>query len=179
MRRALCVLAVITVLALSGRPAAAGVTAFEAFERLRSLAGAWEGPIEGQDGTAAVTYRMISGGKAVLEILFPGTDHEMLSIYLLDGGELRMTHYCAAGNQPRLRLDRKVSTPADLRFVFEGGANLDPAKDGHIHAGRMTFREDGTMRAAWTYHKDGKPAGEHVMQVSRVADPRPATAEAP
>jgi hypothetical protein len=172
------ILPALALVVLGAAPASAAVTAAEAFEHLKSLAGDWEGTIDGDGGAARVTYRVISGGRAVLETLFPGTEHEMLSIYLLDGDELRMTHYCAMGNQPRFRLDRRVSAAGDLRFVFEGGANLDPAKDAHIHAGRLAIAGDGTMRAAWTYNREGKAAGEHAMKVARVAGP-PAAPTAP
>jgi len=153
-------------------------TAAEAFERLTSLSGAWDGTIEGEGGAVRVTYRTISGGRVVLETLFPGTDHEMLSIDLIDGDDVRMTHYCAMGNQPRFRLDRKTSTPGSLRFVFDGGTNLDPAKDAHVHDGRITLGTDGTMLAAWSYNKDGKPAGQHAMKVSRAPSPPAAPAVA-
>jgi hypothetical protein len=174
------VLSVAALSSAAAAPAPAGLTAAAALERLVSLSGSWEGTIEGEGGgTARVTYRVISGGRAVLETLFPGTEHEMLSIYLVDGENLRMTHYCAMGNQPRMRLDRAASTPQDLRFVFEGGTNLDPAKDAHIHEGRMTFAADGTMRAVWGYNKDGRPAGQHAFKVARVPATAAATATAP
>jgi len=172
--RTLVVLSAAVLLASTSVPAAppaeaasAPVTAAAAFERLASLSGVWQGSFEGEGGAVQITYRTISGGRAVLEALFPGTDHEMLSIYLLDGDALRMTHYCALGNQPRMRLDPKTSTPSEFHFVFDGGSNLDPAKDDHIHEGRITFGSDGTMVAAWTYNREGKGAGQHAMKLSR------------
>lgn len=48
---------------------------------------------------ASVRYEVGSGGTIVRELLFPGTEHEMLSVYHLGGGQLVATHYCAVGNQ--------------------------------------------------------------------------------
>ena len=63
----------------------------------------------------------------------PGTDHEMVSVYHADGKDVVMTHYCAFGNQPKMKLD-PASKDNELKFVFAGGTNLDPAKDTHMGA---------------------------------------------
>ena len=49
--------------------------------------------------------RTTGGGSAVTETLFPGTAHEMMSVYHMDGDDLVLTHYCAGGNQPRMMLE--------------------------------------------------------------------------
>ena len=81
---------------------------------------------------------MTAGGSAVHEALFPGQPHEMVSVYTVDGPDLVMTHYCMLGNQPRMKADPK--SPANqIRFQFAGGANLDPAKDKHMHDATLTI----------------------------------------
>jgi len=92
-----------------------------------------------------VTYRLASGGSVVEETLFPGTPHEMISMYHVVDGELVLTHYCAMANQPRMRLDRKASAPERLVFAFDGGTNFDPAKDTHGHSGRESGRTGCTQ----------------------------------
>ena len=165
-------------LGATGLPAAAssgamhppGVSSQAAFDRLKGLAGTWTGTIAGQEQPARVVYRSIAGGSAVMETLFPGTSEEMISVYFREGEDLRMTHYCAVGNQPRLRLDRKASTPANLVFTFDGGTNLDPKVDGHIHSGHIRFTDTGDLEATWDFYKDGKPAGQHKMLFTGRAD---------
>lgn len=73
-------------------------------ERLKSLEGEWvtEDPTSGGTVTAAV-FKTSSGGSAVREVMFPGSPHEMTNMYHMDGGDLVVTHYCAIGNQPRMR----------------------------------------------------------------------------
>ena len=87
---------------------------------------------EDHKGDKSVIYKLTGAGSALVETQFPGSDHEMVSVYHLDGDDLRMTHYCAAGNQPRVKLDRANSKPDELIFVFDGGTNLDPA-ERHAH----------------------------------------------
>jgi hypothetical protein len=112
----------------------AGDAAAKMFDRIKSLAGEWEivGGDDDQKGKTAVSYRVTAGGSAVVEVFFPGSDMEMVSVYHRDGKELVMTHYCIAGNQPRMRA-RASDDPARLVFEFVGGSNPDPAKDSHIH----------------------------------------------
>jgi len=159
--------AAVAALTLGAAAAPSGMTSQEALGRLKALTGTWEGTIEGKADKVQVIYRIISGGTAVMETLFPGTPEEMISVYFADGDELRMTHYCAAGNQPHLRLDRKASTPADLRFGFEGGTNLDPKKDGHIHSGRLNLSAGDRIEAEWDFFQGGKAAGAHKMTFTR------------
>jgi hypothetical protein len=90
----------------------------------------------------------------------------MMSVYHLDGDELRMTHYCAAGNQPHLRLDRASSTPFRLVFVFDGGSNFDPGKDMHMHGMTLTFEKDGVVKAAWEAYAEGRPAGTTTFHLT-------------
>lgn len=150
---------------------AKGVGARSAFARLKGLAGDWKARevMEGhpaQEGT--VTYRVTSGGSVVMETLFAGTGHEMVSMYHLDGDDLRLTHYCAAQNQPHLKLDRAASTPDALVFAFDGGTNFDPSKDFHMHSGRIVFRGAGRVESEWDGYK-----GREKMHTAKFVLTRP------
>ena len=136
----------------------------EAFAKLKTLKGTWNNKSRGagkghDDGDSKVIYRLTGAGSALVETDFPDSGHEMVSVYHLDGDDLRLTHYCAAGNQPRLKLDRASSTPDKLMFVFDGGTNLDPAKDMHIHGMTMTFEKEGEVKSAWEANAGGKKVG--------------------
>jgi hypothetical protein len=143
-----------------------GVDAKTAFKRIKTLVGTWTSEAEpGKEhedhhkGESNVTYKLTGAGSALVETQFPGQPHEMVSVYHLDGEELRMTHYCAIGNQPRVKLDRANSTPDHLVFVFDGGTNLDAQKDTYIHGLKITFRKDGKVDSAWESYQEGKSAG--------------------
>ena len=128
-----------------------------AFERLKSLAGQWEGTVSRSDTGPAVKviYRVTSNGSVVLETLFPGTDHEMMTVYHLDGSDLVLTHYCAMGNQPRMRLSAE-STADRMVFEFTGGSNVRPDKDVHMHSGQIQFEGADTLVAEWDVYQNGK-----------------------
>ena len=144
-------LALAVAAALASPRAARALTPSEAFDKLRALSGTWSAEVTGVGPAAIVAWKTTAGGSAVVETLFQGTDHEMMSVYFLDGGTLRMTHYCSAGNQPRMRLDAKRSTPEEMVFVFDGGTSFNPKKDMHIHEGRILFTPAGVQERwiAW------------------------------
>lgn len=146
-------------------PAApAPVPAASALERMRALAGDWvdaDGNLGVPPGTVVASYRVTGNGSAVVETLFPGSPHEMMTVYHVDGTDLVLTHYCAVGNQPRMRaktLDGNV-----LEFAFDGGTNFDPAKDMHMHDARIELVGPAELRGEWRSWEGGKPA-EHVAR---------------
>jgi hypothetical protein len=158
----------LAAVAVPARAEGPAVDAKAAFERLKSLAGTWEGPAgHGQPGApATVVYRVASGGSVVEETLFPGTPHEMISMYHLADGGLLMTHYCSMANQPRMKLDLAASTPDRLVFAFDGGTNFDPAKDTHVHSGILEWTGDA-VNADWAVWSGGREAGHNVFALHR------------
>ena len=136
---------------------ATSTPAQDAFNKLKSLAGEWHGRVgdreKGMETT--VIYKTTSAGHTVMETLFPGTTHEMVTMYHLEDGKLVLTHYCAAGNQPRMALTKK-STPDALDFNFIGGANISSRRDGHMHAARIRFAGKDVLESEWDYFQDGK-----------------------
>lgn len=157
-------------LARGAEPGAGAPDAKATLERLKGLAGEWEGEAGHAGGPmspAKVRWETISGGTAVMETLFPGSEHEMRSVYHLDGKDLVLTHYCAMGNQPRMKLARKASREGELVFEFAGGTNLDPAKDGHIHSGKLRLVSPDALEAEWAFYAGGKRAGSNRFVLAR------------
>ena len=130
-------------------------------EKMAKLAGTWVAADEEGKPTDQVVsvIKLTAGGSAVHETLFPGQEHEMVSIYTVDGGDLVMTHYCVLGNQPRMKAD--PNSPADkIVFVFDGGTNLDPKKDKHMHGATLTIVDNDHIEVAGEGWEDGKPSHE-------------------
>jgi hypothetical protein len=127
-------------------------------ERLKKLAGTWVTADDNGKPTDQIVsiIKVTAGGSAVHETLFPGQPHEMVSVYHLDGADLVMTHYCMLGNQPRMKADPK-SPPNQIRFLFAGGTNFDPAKDKHMHDGTITFVDDDHIEWGGSCWDGGKP----------------------
>lgn len=121
----------------------------KAFEKLKTLAGSWEGSVMGKH--VEVTIRVTSVGSAIMHDATgqsggPG-NHEITMMYV-EGDHLLMTHYCDAGN--RQRLEGKL-TPDEKTVEFSlldvaGGTQRGFAKriaftmvDENHHVVELTF----------------------------------------
>jgi hypothetical protein len=137
-----------------------------AFEKLKSLEGTGEGK-GGEKGEMSlkVIYKVTGGGSALIETQFPGTSHEMVTVYHLDGDKLVMTHYCAAQNQPTMKLIPSKE-PNMLAFDFVSGTNMKKT-DGHMHSMKMKLIDKNHIVSEWTMWSDGKPAGSVFFDVTR------------
>jgi hypothetical protein len=160
----------IAALAVAGTPAAAAPPAAldgkAAFARLKTLAGQWEGNITKPDGPpGAVRYELTAGGSVVKETQFPGTSHEMLTVYHLEGNDLVLTHYCATGNQPRMKM--KTATEEEVVFEYAGAGVPQPALDTHMHAARHRFVGPDRIESEWTLHAKGQEADVARLFLSR------------
>jgi hypothetical protein len=132
-------------------------------ERVKSLAGTWEG--KAPDGTVGTTtYQVTSNGTAVREIMLVGTSHEMTNMYTMDGDELLMTHYCAMGNQPQMR----ASASNDNRIVFKSAGVSNLTRPDQMYMGEMTieFIDADHIKQHWQSLKYGKPA-DHSMTIEK------------
>jgi len=154
---ALCAAAIAAVPALfaGDEPAAPKPTKLDPLKR---LVGEWLQVDESGKTTDIVMARsrLTAGGSVIIEELFPGSEHEMVTMYHLDGDDVMLTHYCVMGNAPRMKL-QKGSTPDKWTFVCDGkGANMKET-DPHMHQGTITFLSDDHFQSEWTMQKDGKP----------------------
>lgn len=133
-------------------------------DRVKSLAGTWE--MTGPDGkTATVEFGVTAAGSAVRETMLPGTDHEMVNMYHMDGDSLLVTHYCATGNQPRMRA---TTAAADrIEFEFDSVTNM-AAADQHTMANlAIVWVDPDHIRQEWRSSVAGKPTDPTVFELSR------------
>jgi hypothetical protein len=147
------------ILAVAVGPARAGGNGATAFEQLKSLAGHWETAASSRE-KATLDLELTAGGTAVIEraqVTDVGKTIEMITLYYLDGEQLKMTHYCMAGNQPTMRGTYAPDTKT-LTFEFEGATNLKSPNDGHMHHAVYTFLDNDHFKTAWTFRKDQKDA---------------------
>lgn len=138
------------------------------FEPLKGLAGIWKGTSTEDDGTkfdANVESYVTSDGSAVVEKLFTGTPHEMISVYHDKNGKSSMTHYCAIGNQPEM--DLLSSNEKEMKFDFSPSNSIDPAKDDHMHSLKLSFDGNDKLVQNWKYYKGGTEAGGTTMTLTR------------
>jgi hypothetical protein len=129
-------------------------------ERLKALVGTWQAETS-EMGKTTVTYRLIAGGSTVMETIMPGTEHEMVTMYHMDGEDLVLTHYCVIGNQPRMKA-AKDSKEGTIDFKCSGGSSLKCASDSHMHSAFFTFKDADNFTAEWSMMQGGKV--DHSMK---------------
>jgi hypothetical protein len=90
----------------------------------------------------------------------------MTTLYFLDGDQLKLTHYCVAGNQPTMK---GLYAPETKTITFELASisNLKSPDDGHVYHAVMTFIDKDHFRATWKFRKEQKDAFTEDMTYVR------------
>ncbi len=126
-----------------------------AFEQLKALVGTWEAPAS-QGVMLTNTIRLVSNGTALEEVFQSKEDDQMVSLYTADGNRLAMTHYCAAGNQPRMETAAITGDPKDFDFSLTGITNLTSPSAGHMRHLSIQIVDPDHFTEKWTWRENGK-----------------------
>jgi hypothetical protein len=120
-----------------------------AFNKIKALAGTHKANMMKADGAPTeIDYRVTANGTAVIETMFRGEPHEMVTVYTLDGESIVASHYCASGNQPTLKLNAAKSTANEL--VFDFVKVTGKVGKSHINGVRFRFNEGGNVEEIWS-----------------------------
>ena len=174
LRRAVVLAAPLVLLTAAVRSAPPATTAkagSPALERLKALAGEWIAAEDGEmakKGDLVARYAVTASGSAVVETIFPGAAHEMVTVYHADGPDLVLTHFCMEGNQPRMRAKQPRGSRFD--FAFDGGSNIDPKHDRHMHSATFELLGADELRSEWTELAEGQTvfvAKSHLVRKAR------------
>jgi hypothetical protein len=152
---------------LGGDVRAENLPAAAAFERLRSLAGDWEGPFEWSgarsgSGRMSASYLLSGNGSALVETLAVDGTPSMTSVYHLDGSDLRMTHFCAARNQPRLKATRIDEAQGIFEFAIVDITNLPSPTAPHVEGFEIRFLKDDEVRLTFIFVSDAGRSYERI-----------------
>ncbi len=146
---------------------AASSDAQTAFDKLKTLAGSWVGPLTTLPPEASVegtlgqfSLRVTSRGHALVhEMAISGLPDHPVTMFYLDEDRLLLTHYCDAGNRPRMV--GKISPDGktlEFDFLDLSGGN----QKGHMHHVVFTFIDQNHHTEDWTYMMPGdKPMRAH------------------
>ena len=153
------VLATAAAIAQTSTSTSSSTDAQKAFASIKSMPGTWEGKT--QDGhDVRVDFKVTSGGSAVMSEIFGHGPEDMITMFHLDGpNRLLMTHYCGAGNQPRMQ----ASTSPDgktITFNFVDATNLATPDAGHMQRMVLTLVDDNHHTEEWTFADHGKEMKE-------------------
>ncbi len=139
----------------------------KSFDKLKTLSGSWEGyvttlppqgDIEGK--LMQVSLRTTSMGNALMhEMTGSARPDDPITMLYLDQDRLLLTHYCDAGNRPRMT-GKMLPDGKTVEFDF-----LDVAgstQDGHMHQAVFTVVDANHHTEDWTYMAPGdKPVHAH------------------
>jgi hypothetical protein len=146
----------------------------KSFDTLKALAGSWEGPVTtnpkhgdmGGNTNMQVTLRVTSKGNALVhEMKETGKpddparyDHPVTMLYL-DGERLLLTHYCDAGNRPRMVAQ---TSPDGKKVEFDFLDLSGGTQYGHMDHAVFTIVDANHHIEDWTYMMPGdKPVRAH------------------
>ena len=139
----------------------------KSFAQLKTLAGSWEGHIttvpqapEIDGKLMQVSLRVTSMGNALMhEATGAGRPDDPITMLYLDGDRLLLTHYCDAGNRPRMT--GKMS-PDGKTVEFDFLDVAGSTQYGHMHHAVFTFVDANHHFEDWTYMEPGdKPMHAH------------------
>ncbi len=118
-------------------------------------------------GKAHITYELVAGGSALLERESAENMPVMLTLFHVDGDRLLLTHYCMAGNQPRMQAKRFDGETGEVEFQFLDGTNLRPGA-GHMHNATYQVVDDRHFQSEWQFYENGKLKMSENFQYTRV-----------
>lgn len=156
MRKRVAVILCSAALAAAYGLAGGGEKSHPGWERLKNLVGDWEGTY-GENQPVRVSYKLVSGGSALMETLHPGgNEPEMVTMYHLDNGKLMLTHDCSEANQPRMKAGAASTDASKLEFAFMDGTNIAGPDAGHMKSLVVTFQDPDHFEQRWTHAAKGK-----------------------
>jgi hypothetical protein len=166
MKRGKWILVLFVVLCLAATPAMAQSRAQSSFDRLKSLVGEWEG-VAGEGKPAKASYRLVSNGSTLEETLKPGEEDPMITVYHLDGDRIMVTHYCGAGNQPRMVTSANDNTPNVFAFKFLDATNMAGPGAGHMRDLTVTLVDKDHLTQQWYWSEKGKQNKMELFKLTR------------
>jgi len=82
---------------------------------------------------------------------------------------LRMTHYCAAGNQPRLKAGSIDLSKNLIRFDFVDITNLASPDAPHVHGFSMRLLDANHIELEFAFQGNNKKSTEHIAFIRLAA----------
>lgn len=168
-------LVLVAVLALgvpASAPAAQSDEYSAVWEQIKKLSGTWERYREGGDGNKSVVSYHVTGGDVVVWEEFLGDTPDgvrnMATAYYLDGDGLVATHYCGAGNQPRMRAASWDPEAKVLRFDFWDITNLSAPDAYYTTNIELYFESDDEIELRFRGTTAGETGDWQINHLSRL-----------
>jgi hypothetical protein len=125
------------------------------FESLKSLVGDWEATTA--KGTKVrASYRLMSADSVLVETFTTFSGKQTLTLFHMDGPHVIATHYCAQGNQPRLRL-RSTQSKTRFELSFFDITNLTDPQASHLRRLEIELRDLNRFDKTEEYVENDQP----------------------
>jgi hypothetical protein len=144
----------------------------KSFETMKTLAGSWQGSLTTvpevpamKGAVAKISLRVTSRGNALMhDLTVSGIPDNPITMFYLDADRLLLTHYCDAGNRPRM--EGKISPDGkvvefDLMDVAGG------MQKGHMHHAIFTIIDADHHTEDWTFMLPGDQSVRAHFDLSR------------
>src|SRR5207302_9145348 len=113
-----------------------------------------------QNSLMHVTLRTTSRGNALVhEMTSAGSPDDPITMFYLDEDRLLLTHYCDAGNRPRM--EGKLSADGkmmEFAFLDVAGSN----QHQHMHHAKFTFIDANHHTEDWTFMSGDNAVHAHL-----------------
>jgi hypothetical protein len=139
----------------------------KALGEIKALTGNWNGTFQwtggrNDSGSMNATYYVTGNGSAVVENLMNESTPVMTSVYHLDGGDLRMTHFCGAQNQPRLKARRIDLDHGAIDFEFVDATNLRSPDAPHVHGLELHLIDPNHLTLTFLFQSGSVESREEI-----------------
>lgn len=156
------------------------LTPSAAYDFFKGLEGDWSAktvtvPVgtkkeDGVENESEISYETVANGATVMGTYYKGSPMQMIDMIHQDGPDaLRLTHYCAVGNQPRMKM-AKSDEPGVIQFKFDGGSNMDIERDGHVHEAKIRIIDEDHFEVETQLWSGGEHAMTTYFSISRKED---------
>jgi hypothetical protein len=86
----------------------------------------------------------------------------MTSVYHLDNSDLRVTHFCAARNQPRLKASRIDLPRKEIDFALVDVTNVPSLDAPFVHGLEVRFAGPDQVSLTFLFESAGKKSSERI-----------------
>ena len=147
----------------------------KSFDKLKTLSGVWEGKVTTdmkipeplEKIPMQIVLRTTSRGNALMhEMSSTGSPDDPITMFYLDEDRVLLTHYCDAGNRPRMagKLSPDGKT-LEFTLLDVAGSNLQE----HMHHVIFTFIDADHHTEDWTFMMGDLAVHAHV-DLHRIGD---------
>jgi hypothetical protein len=169
----------IAATAFAADAAATPSDAQKSFDQLKALAGSWQGLVAApkdsgipEGSVVKVQMRITSRGNALAHEMYdwmkpddPTKNDHPVTMFYLDNDRLLLTHYCDAGNRPRM-MARTSPDGKTVEFDFVDVAGS--TQYGHMQHAVFTIIDADHHTEEWTFLMPGDKLMRAHMDLQRI-----------